>query len=408
MSLGEISVQIQMKTTKRSVLILFTCLLLWLIGVAFLYYQVNTDVNKSFTADIKGGIATKDVQITLEDSKFWFNNFGEEYQSVGAQYDGVITNLSKKAISSWELVAPLSETGFIDSSWNGDITLTEDELNVVPDEKTASILPGESKSFGFVMISANIVEFEDFKLTGHHEVKYTGYLLFWILLVVAIAWIAFLIAVIIVDIKIKYFREQKENDIRIISQTMKTFAEMIDAKDPYTKGHSMRVAYYAKEIGRRLNMSEEECSKLSYIALMHDCGKMGVPDLVLNKPGRLDSDERRAIEEHTVIGGKMLINYTAIEGIKEGALYHHERFDGTGYPQGIKGKAIPLYGRIIGVADAFDAMNSDRCYRKHLTKDAILAELRKHSGTQFDPDIVKHMIDMIEEGYCDNKELAEL
>jgi len=104
----------------------------------------------------------------------------------------------------------------------------------------------------------------------------------------------------------------------------------------------------------------------------------------------------------------MLIKYTAIEGIKEGALYHHERFDGTGYPQGIKGKAIPLYGRIIGVADAFDAMNSDRCYRKHLTKDAILAELRKHSGTQFDPDIVKHMIDMIEEGYCDNKELAEL
>lgn len=120
----------------------------------------------------------------------------------------------------------------------------------------------------------------------------------------------------------------------------------------YNKGihesHSVRVAYYAREIGRRLHLDEDEITKLGYIALMHDCGKVGVPDYVLTKPGKLDTDERKMMEEHTVIGGKMLESFTAIMGIKEGALFHHERYDGMGYPQGVKGKDIPLYGRING------------------------------------------------------------
>ena len=131
---------------------------------------------------------------------------------------------------------------------------------------------------------------------------------------------------------------------------------------------------------------------------MHDCGKIGIPDSVLNKPGALNPDERKVIEEHTKVGGNILEHYTAIEGIKEGALYHHERYDGGGYPEGLKGDEIPFVARMICVADSFDAMNSDRCYRKHLPKEVIIKELEKNMGKQFDPDVAKCMIDLINEG----------
>jgi HD-GYP domain-containing protein (c-di-GMP phosphodiesterase class II) len=160
----------------------------------------------------------------------------------------------------------------------------------------------------------------------------------------------------------------------------------------------MRVADYAVAIAKRMKLPERQIEELGYIALMHDCGKIGVPDEILNKPGALTEEERKCINEHTVKGGAILENFNAIKGIRQGALYHHERFDGKGYPEGLKGKDIPLYARIIGVADAFDAMNSNRVYRKSLPQDVILGELRKCSGTQFDPDIVKHMIQMLEEG----------
>lgn len=400
--------RIQMKTTKNSIVILSLCLLVWLLFAFYLYYRVESDANRPAVEKIELGKMAENIMVEVNDSKFWYNDVGQQTQSVGAQYDGVVTNTGDVDISKWEMIISLPEEGIIDSFWNGEFQLEEGQIRIIPDENTALIPAGQSKTFGFIMISRDIIDFESFQLIICRQVRYIDYPLFWILIVTAVAWIAMAIAVVIVDFKVRYFREQKIKDANIISQTMKTFAEMIDAKDPYTRGHSVRVAYYAREIGRRLRMNEEECIQLGYIALMHDCGKVGVPDHVLTKPGKLDPEERKMIEEHTVIGGKMLSSYTAIEGIKDGALYHHERFDGNGYPQGIKGKKIPLLGRIIGVADAYDAMNSDRCYRSHLSKEEILDELHKHTGTQFDPDIVKHMIDMIQDGFCDNKEIAEL
>ena len=397
--------RIQMKTTKNSIAILSLCLLVWLLFAFYLYYRVESDANRPAVEKIEPGKMAENIMVEVNDSKFWYNDVGQQTQSVGAQYDGVVTNTGDVDISKWEMIISLPEEGIIDSFWNGEFQLEEGQIRIIPDENTALIPAGQSKTFGFIMISRDIIDFESFQLIICRQVRYIDYPLFWILIVTAVAWIAMAIAVVIVDFKVRYFREQKIKDANIISQTMKTFAEMIDAKDPYTRGHSVRVAYYAREIGRRLRMNEEECIQLGYIALMHDCGKVGVPDHVLTKPGKLDPEERKMIEEHTVIGGKMLSSYTAIEGIKDGALYHHERFDGNGYPQGIKGKEIPLLGRIIGVADAYDAMNSDRCYRSHLSKEEILDELHKHTGTQFDPDIVKHMIDMIQDGFCDNKEI---
>ena len=129
---------------------------------------------------------------------------------------------------------------------------------------------------------------------------------------------------------------------------------------------------------------------------MHDCGKMGIADSILLKPARLTDEEMEILKQHTIYGGDILQGMTTIKGIREAALYHHERYDGKGYPEGLAGDEIPFYARLICVADSYDAMSSDRCYRKGLPKDIILEELKKNSGKQFDPDIVIHMIHMLE------------
>lgn len=180
---------------------------------------------------------------------------------------------------------------------------------------------------------------------------------------------------------------------------MNTFISFIDAKDPYTRGHSKRVAMYAAEIAKRMGLSGDEVQNIYYAGLLHDAGKISIPDAVLNKPGKLTDEERKLIQNHTIAGGKMLKQMSSIRGIRETALYHHERYDGTGYPEGLRGEAIPLYARIVGVADSYDAMSSNRVYRRHLNKDEIIEEIQNGSGTQFDPDLVKYMVDMINDGY---------
>ena len=161
----------------------------------------------------------------------------------------------------------------------------------------------------------------------------------------------------------------------------------MNAKDKYTKGHSVRVSLYSTEIARRLGWSESEVTNIQYIALLHDIGKIGIPDTILNKPARLTDEEYSIIQKHTVIGSKILADVTMIKGVVDGAAYHHERYDGGGYIKGLKGEEIPLVARIIGIADAFDAMTSNRAYRNKLDKSFVIDELRKCSGSQFDPKL---------------------
>lgn len=198
--------------------------------------------------------------------------------------------------------------------------------------------------------------------------------------------------------RIRVMKRRQKNYKEIIDQSLKTFAGTIDAKDTYTNGHSLRVAKYSQELAKRMNMSEEEQERIYYIAMLHDIGKIGVPDSILNKPGRLTDEERKIIQQHPAIGAEILKNYTAIEGIADGAKYHHERIDGKGYCEGLSGNDIPLIARIIGVADTYDAMSSKRCYRDTLPKDYIVEELKRVAGTQLDPNIVPHMLDMIADG----------
>ncbi len=187
----------------------------------------------------------------------------------------------------------------------------------------------------------------------------------------------------------------------IIDQTMLTFAKVIDAKDPYTRGHSEAVAEYSREIARRYGMPRRMLDNIYYSGLLHDIGKIAVPDSILNKPEKLTEDEYEIIKTHTSVGADILSDLTTVDNIAAGARDHHERYDGSGYPNGIAGNDISLEGRIIGVADAYDAMASERVYRGTFSREKIRDEFEKASGKQFDPKIVKILLEMIDEGYFD-------
>lgn len=180
-------------------------------------------------------------------------------------------------------------------------------------------------------------------------------------------------------------------------QTIATIANTIDAKDEYTQGHSKRVAEICAAIATELGMTKEEINNIRSIALLHDIGKIGIPDSVLNKPGKLTDDEYELMKQHTVIGSEILKDIKMIEGIDIGAKSHHEKYDGTGYPEKILGENIPYIARIIAVADAFDAMTSNRVYRKKLDIDYVIKEFKRCRGTQFDPEIADILIKLIEE-----------
>ena len=192
--------------------------------------------------------------------------------------------------------------------------------------------------------------------------------------------------------------EDSRHKLQILSlQVVKTLASAIDAKDRYTNGHSSRVAKYSKEIARRAGKPVEFQDEIYFVALLHDIGKIGVPDNILNKNSRLTDAEYETIKQHPSIGVEILKNITEMPNIEIGAHYHHERFDGKGYPEGLAGYDIPEIARIIAVADAYDAMTSRRSYRSALSQNAVREEIMRGRGQQFDPDFADVMLKMIDE-----------
>ena len=184
---------------------------------------------------------------------------------------------------------------------------------------------------------------------------------------------------------------------RLSLQIMLTLANTIDAKDKYTNGHSLRVAEYAREIARRAGKSEQEQEDIYYVGLLHDIGKIGIPNSIIRKTSGLTEEEYQTIKAHAEIGAEILDNMTEIPGLAVGAHWHHEHYDGSGYPKGLKAEEIPETARIIGVADAYDAMASKRSYRDVLPQDVVRTEIEKGSGSQFDPRFVGIMLEMIAE-----------
>lgn len=180
-------------------------------------------------------------------------------------------------------------------------------------------------------------------------------------------------------------------------QIVQALAASVDAKDKYTHGHSSRVAAYAREIAGRAGYSEAELDSIYMMGLLHDVGKIGIPDAIINKAGRLTDEEYAAIKMHSSVGADILKKITDFPELAIGARWHHERFDGLGYPDGLCGTEIPETARIIAVADTYDAMTSNRSYRSVMPQEAVRAEFIRCRGKQFDPRFADIMIQMIDE-----------
>lgn len=178
---------------------------------------------------------------------------------------------------------------------------------------------------------------------------------------------------------------------------VETLIGVIEVRDNFTGGHSVKVCEYSVKLARKIGLSDEEVSKIMKASILHDIGKMGIPDNILLKPGALSSDEYSTIMTHPEIGCRVLAKVRGLEEILPLILYHHERVDGTGYPYGIEGDRIPLGARIIAIADAYDAMTSNRPYRKALVKKEAKKRLLEGAGSQFDPELVGKFMEVIEE-----------
>lgn len=199
---------------------------------------------------------------------------------------------------------------------------------------------------------------------------------------------------------VKYMNEtiEAKDEIKTLSvEVMEALAHTIDAKDEYTRGHSIRVAMYSKMIAERMGLTPEQCENIYYMGLLHDIGKIGVPNEIINKPSKLTDEEYGVIKKHPATGYDILAEIKSRPDLATGARWHHERYDGKGYPDHKTGEEIPLEARIIAVADSYDAMTSNRSYRNYLPQDVVRKEIEKNIGTQFDEKAARCMLQIMDE-----------
>lgn len=261
-------------------------------------------------------------------------------------------------------------------------------------------------------IAGNVVESASYTIEKEIEMYQKGWFKLYVLLIagLVLVWVTWFITRTQTQktlLKHKYELEYAKKQIQMGNETILSIARTVDAKDTNTSKHSFRVSEYSVAIARKLGYSEEKCENLRQMALLHDIGKIGIPDAILNKPGKLTDEEYEIMKSHVIKGGEILKDFTMIDSVDVGALYHHEKYDGTGYCQGLKGEEIPLDARIIGIADAFDAMTANRVYRNQLDIDVVIAELKRFSGIQFDPALVDILLSLIEDGTIDVTSLYE-
>ena len=230
------------------------------------------------------------------------------------------------------------------------------------------------------------------------------YIWFWVIVVLAFLGITMLIVIIYFRRKTAaLLREQEEKQV-YIDQISHAFAKCIDLKDTYTRGHSFRVATFSRLLAEKMGYTESEVHDVYNIALLHDIGKISIPDEILGKPGKPTDEEYEILKQHAKKGYEILKDISIAPNLAIGAGFHHERLDGKGYPNGVTEQDIPIVAQIIAVADTFDAMYSTRPYRKQLPLDVVIEELKRVSGTQLNAEIVTYLSELVEEGKIGNKE----
>ena len=285
----------------------------------------------------------------------------------------------------------------------------DSDWTIVPQNNVYTNLPSGTYTFHLAVFDSsqeNIVAERTYTVIKEKELYDNSWFILYLLTVpmFTVGWITWLL--------VKRREERMERELaeanRLVEmgkQTVIAIARTVDAKDPRTGGHSRRVALYSKQMAEACGLPEKDCQDIEWAANMHDIGKIAIPDSILNKDSRLTDEEYAIMKSHTMHGAEILSDFTLLDHVIEGAEYHHERYDGKGYPKGLKGEEIPLYARIIGVADAFDAMTANRVYRKQMDFGYVLNELEKGRGTQFDPQFVDVLLKLIREGTIDLNKL---
>lgn len=444
---------------KKNITIVFTITFaVVVLFLAFSLYKTNrynrTTHRDSFTGDVLFGetdLKTKAVSVrAVPRSSTWTKVFDLNHEGITEHnfqaytYDFSINNNTKDEVKDFTFKWTFDQDVFLLSAWNGAIEVHQnkdgeeysatipdlrefnehdydfdtatfdgevmirmragDYLVYIPSSNVNAmevpIKPYEGTTPGIILYVAIGKDISDTTL----DIEYTFHRLlrneplFLISLIGLAVWLIALIIYAITWVQIRKYNERHERDNEIVQESIETFTGFIDAKDPYTNGHSNRVAKYTRMIAEEMGYEGEELDRIYYVALLHDCGKIGVPDNILGKPGRLTDEEFEIIKSHTKIGGDILSSFKSLNNVGEGARYHHERYDGKGYPEGRAGEDIPLIARMICVADSFDAMNSNRVYRNKLTKEDIFREIETNKGKQFDPQIANVLLRLIREG----------
>ena len=277
-------------------------------------------------------------------------------------------------------------------------------------DKDYHLMGGDDYSINFTNLAGGKYKFRAYVLDEYgqksneititlvKEKKIIEYAWFWIVIALLALSIVVGIAFFIIQLRTRSALRKQLEYKHITLESIQAIARTIDAKDEYTNGHSTRVGYYSRIIAENLGMSKDELDNMYYIALLHDIGKIAIPDKILNKPGKLTDEEFVIMKSHTLRGAKILKGISTIPHIIEGAKSHHERWDGRGYPEGLKGEEIPYVARIICCADCIDAMATRRVYKEPIPIEEIAKEFERCSGTNFDPDIAKVVINMIHTG----------
>lgn len=390
-----------------------------------------------------------------EDNNVWKLIIPNHPLMHGTIYNSKIINRSSHNITSWKIIFKITKPVYLTNCWNGSIEIHQkiegkkyiqsaiqlknkdyhelkklnvkkfcapkkplliylnpgDVLIYYPDseysEKNIPAFSGGeyyNTDIGFIFHKNDTeplnmdFDFANAYITYHLENYIADNIFAYILGILFIFWLFFLFY----NIRIKLLEvsrlKEYEHDKRTIDQIMTVFTKLIDAKDIYTGGHSERVALYSRMIAKEAGRSEEFCQKVFYCGLLHDSGKISIGDDLLSKTSSLTEEEFITTRTHTIKGYELLKSLSSIPEACQAALYHHERFNGTGYPEHLSGNFIPEVARIVAVADSYDTMNSERYYRKGLSKEKILLEFTNNSGTQFDPEFVNAFINLVKKG----------
>lgn len=436
-----------MKKNTIKPMVIFTIVIVALMGVVCLLFLNMSKPTRKVEAFDKGKLETeKGVEVIISprggSGGSWVKtlNKGKLKEKVtGIVYDLSVKNIDIGTVEDWNLKVVFKKRAYINKAWCGlveihqlkagksqtlDLRDTPDEEITlehymdgadvfIPLEKGDYIIyyPSDTEGevplakdqkagIGIILYSTSIggINFDDCELTytvTSDKKDRPEYYIIILLLGLFILLLAYFAMTFIQKLHTQTLLEQEKV---LVHETMSTFVGFVDAKDPYTAGHSERVAVYTKLIAENIGYDEDEAMMAYYCGLLHDSGKISVSETVLNKPGRLNPEEFEAIKQHTVKGNDILKNLKAVPLAAVAARSHHERYDGTGYPDKLRGKNIPEIARIICVADAFDAMNSNRVYRGALQMEDIVEQLVVHRGTQFDPEITDVFLKLLNSG----------